>query len=141
MDDLGGPRGGQVRVRAGDRHEHDVDVTEALEIRRRQSMPEVAEVTDEEVVEPDREHGVTAARRSFVFVVERAEAGDEHLAYLVLAGPAEHDRLSGDRLQAGVAEVVVGDGNQTGFGARDGVAGHGYGRTAEDDAFTAAHAD
>ena len=49
--------------------------------------------------------------------IPRTEAGDEHLADLVLAGPAEHDRLSGHRLQAGVAGVVVGDGHQTGFGA------------------------
>src|SRR5437870_9606353 len=64
MDDLGGLRGGQVDVGARDRNEDDVDVPDALEVGGRQLVAEVAQVADDEVVEPDGEDGVTSARRA-----------------------------------------------------------------------------
>src|SRR5438309_4902469 len=86
MDDLGGLRGGQVDVGARDRNEDDVDVPDALEVGGRQLVAEVAQVADDEVVEPDGEDGVTSARRAAAVIVERADPRDENLVHLVLAG-------------------------------------------------------
>ena len=49
-------------------------------------MAEVAQVADDEVVEPDGEDGVTSARRAAAVIVERADPRDENLVHLVLAG-------------------------------------------------------
>src|SRR5438445_8299547 len=140
MDDLGGLRRGQVDVRAGDRHEDDVDVAEPLEVRSRELVAEISEMADHEIVEAYREDRVPSTRRALLIVVVRGAAGDEHLAHLVFAGPAEHYRLASDGLETRMPRVVVRDGDDRSLGLWDGVTRFGVGRVGQHDPFAAAHA-
>ena len=54
--------------------------------------------------------------------------------------PAEDDRLAADRLETGMAEVLVRDRNDGGVGLGYGVARLGVGRIRQHDAFASAHA-
>ena len=141
MHDLRRLRRRQVGIGAGDRHEHDVDVAEPLEVCGRQLVAEVAEMADDEVVEPDGEDRVAASRGALVVVVKCRDTGHQDLFDLVLAGPSQHDRLPADRAQTGVPRVVVGDRHKGGVRLRDGMSGFRVGWVGEHDALAAAHAE
>ena len=141
VDDLRRHGGRQIDVGPADRDERDVDLAHALEVRRRQHVAEIPEVADDQVVEPDREERVLAARRSLLLVMEGADARYEDLLDLVLAGPGEHHGLAPDGPHAGVARVGVRDRHQVRLGLGDGVTRLGVGRVGEDYSLPASDAE
>ena len=72
--------------------------------------------------------------------MEGPDAGHQHLVDLVFPGPPEDHRLAADRLETGMAQVLVRDRNDGGVGLGYGVAGLGVGRIRQHDAFAPAHA-
>ena len=103
-------------------------------------MAEIAEVADDEIVQPDREYGVSAAHRALGVVVEGPDTGHKDLVNLVFAGAAQHDRFAADRLETRVAGVLVRDRHDGSLGLGYGVARFGVRRVGQHDALTPAHA-
>src|SRR5205814_6174870 len=131
---------GKIDVPSGDRDEQDVNVAEPGEIGRGKHVAQIDKVADDEVIQPDREDGVPPTDRALGVVVEGPDAGHQHLVDLVFPGPAEDHRLAANRLETGMAEVLVRDRNDGGVGLGYGVAGLGVGRIRQHDAFAPAHA-
>src|SRR5437762_2083428 len=139
MDDLGGLRRGEIHVATRDGHEHDVHVADALEIDGGKLVAEVAEVADDEVVQPDREYRVPSPGRAFGVVVEARDARHEDLVDLVLAWPAQHHGLPANGLETRVAGVLVRDRDDSRLCFCYGVPGLWVGRVGQHDALAAAH--
>src|SRR4051812_45268530 len=139
VDDLGRLRGGQVDLAPRDGDQNDVDVAQTFEVGGRQLMSQVPQVAYHEVVQPDREDRVPATRGALGIVVERTDTRHEDLVDLVFAGSPEHDGVAANRFQAGVAGVVVGDGDDGRLGLGDGVSGLRVRGVGQDDALAPAH--
>src|SRR5256885_17044286 len=85
-------------------------------------------MADHEIVEAYGEDRVPSARRALLIVVERSDAGNEHLMDLVFAWPAEHHRLASDGLETRMTKVLVRDGDDRSLGLGDGVTRFGVRR-------------
>src|SRR2546428_4357745 len=98
-------------------------------------------MADHEIVEAYREDRVPSARRALLIVVERSDAGNEHLMDLVFAWPAKHHRLATDGLETRMSKVLVRDGDDRSLGLGDGMTRFGVRRVGQHDPFAAAHAE
>src|SRR5665213_2943518 len=77
-------------------------------------MPEVAQVTDPDVVDLDQVHGVSPVLGALLSVVIGGKSDDADTGNLVLAGSADLVRIA-DCLRVVVIRVLVADGDQVGF--------------------------